>query len=255
MATLAGLRQLPAGLAALVASSPEFFERFRRMTRGEQLQALSKLTTSLIVTGGTATATTRTLSSVARGVEALTVPALSLSARGTLVMERVAVRAVTVLAGGPGAALIVQSVNHAAGNTGTPSQGPGQWGPSHESMSARAARYQEQVTGRPVTDAYWVRGVGRKSGGIKFDDFRNGVLVDAKGPGYANKFADDLTPRQWFRNSGAQELVQQARRQEGVANGISIRWHVAEEKAARAIRKLLKNAGVVGVEVVHTPML
>jgi hypothetical protein len=88
--SLAALQHLPAGLAALIASSPEYLERFKYMTRGEQVQALSKLTTTLIVTWGAAGGTTRTLTAAMGGAEA-TVPVLSLTAEGALVMERIVV--------------------------------------------------------------------------------------------------------------------------------------------------------------------
>jgi hypothetical protein len=88
--SIAALQHLPAGLAALIASSPEYLERFRYMTRGEQVKALSKLATTLIVTCGTAGGTTRTLTSALGGAEA-TVPVLTLTAEGALVMKRVAV--------------------------------------------------------------------------------------------------------------------------------------------------------------------
>jgi hypothetical protein len=120
-------------------------------------------------------------------------------------------------------------------------------------MSARARAYQEQISGHSADEAYWVGGVGRKSGGVRFDGFKDGVLLEAKGPGYANKFLDDLDPEYWFEHSGAQELVDQALRQERAAKGIPIVWHVAEAKAAEAIRLLLKRERVRGVTVVHTP--
>jgi len=88
--SLVALQHLPAGLAALIASSPEYLERFRYMTRGEQVKALSKLATTLIVTCGTAGGTTRTLTAALGGAEAM-VPVLALTAEGALVMERVAV--------------------------------------------------------------------------------------------------------------------------------------------------------------------
>jgi hypothetical protein len=122
-------------------------------------------------------------------------------------------------------------------------------------MSKRAARYQEQISGQPASEAYWVGGVDRKSGGIKFDGFENGVLLEAKGPGYANKFDDKLAPKKWFAPSGAQQLLDQADRQFKAAPDIPIRWHVAEKKAADAIRELLRKAGLERVEVVHTPAL
>jgi hypothetical protein len=124
-------------------------------------------------------------------------------------------------------------------------------------MSARARAYQEQISGHSADEAYWVGGADRKSGGVKFDGFRDGVLLEAKGPGYANKFLDSLEPKPWFKPSGAKALVDQARRQLGAAmkTGTPIRWHVAEEKVATAIRLLFKDKGVEGIEVVYTPAL
>ncbi len=117
-------------------------------------------------------------------------------------MERVAVpvgRAAAAVSGGPGAVILLQRANTAAKGGQPPAQGPGQWGPAHESMSKRAARYQEQICGQPVSEAYWVGGVGRNSGGVKFDGFKDGVLLEAKGLGYANKFNDDSQPQEVVR--------------------------------------------------------
>ncbi|CAM4168879.1 restriction endonuclease fold toxin 5 domain-containing protein [Corallococcus exiguus] len=253
--SIAGLSHLPAGVAALIASSPAYWERFQSMTRGEQIREVSRLTTGMLVTWGAASATTRTLKGMALGAE-VSVPVLSLSAEGALALERVAVpagRAAAVLSGGPGAAIILQRANTAS-QGGAPSQGPGQWGPATESMSTRARRYQEQITGHSADDAYWVGGMSTQAGGVKFDGFKDGVLLEAKGPGYA-KFFDGLEPKEWFRNSGARMLVEQAERQSRKVRGmgIPVRWHVAEKAAADAFRELFKNARVVGVEIVHTP--
>ncbi|WP_371823561.1 Tox-REase-5 domain-containing protein [Myxococcus sp. CA056] len=249
--TLAALRQMPAAVAALLASSPEYLERFQYMPRGEQVQAVSKLVTNLIATWGTASAATRTLTGST--LATAEVPVLSLSAQGALVMGRVAVpvgRAAAVLSGGPGAAIILQRAKGAS-----PSKGPGQWGPAQESMSPRARRYQEQITGHISDEAYWVGGVGKGSGGVKFDGYEKRMLLEAKGPGYANKFLDNLNPKVWFEKSGAKALVDQARRQLAAARGAPIRWHIAEEKTAEAIRKLFDANDVEGIEVIFTPPL
>jgi hypothetical protein len=174
-------------------------------------------------------------------------------------MERIAVpagQAASVLGAGPGAAFILHRANTATKGP-EPADGPGQWGPAQESMSPRARRYQEQITGHSADDAYWVGGVGKNSGGIKFDGFKDGVLLEAKGPGYANKFLDNLTPKVWFARSGAKALVEQARRQLRVAHGTgtSIRWHIAEEKTAEAIKELLRANDIEGIEVVFTAPL
>ncbi|WP_224370340.1 Tox-REase-5 domain-containing protein [Hyalangium versicolor] len=256
--TVAELKHLPKALAALIESSPEYLERFRFMTRGEQIQSLAKLSTTLLSTFGAAGGTTRTVAGVGRGLESVSVPALSLAADGALTVERVAVpagRVVTALSGGPGAAIILQRANDSASQGQSAPQGPGDWGPSRESMSKRAARYQEQISGHPASEAYWIGGKDLKSGGVKLDGFKDDVLLEAKGPGYANKFADNLKPKKWFAPSGARQLIEQANRQLKAARGIPIRWHVAEKKAADAIRELLANAEVTGIEVVHTPAL
>lgn len=255
--SLAALKDLPAGVAALIASSPEYFERFRYMTRGEQVQAVAELATGLLVTKGTATSATRTVTGALAGAEA-TVPVLSLSAQGALILERAVVpvgHAASVVGGGPGAVILLQRANTATKGA-APSKGPGQWGPAQESMSPRARRYQEQITGHSADDAYWVGGVGKNGGGVKFDGFEKGALLDAKGPGYA-RFFDDLDPKGWFRHSGAQALVDQARRQSEKVKGMGlpIKWHIAEQQAADAIRKLLMRSRIKGIEVVYTPAL
>ncbi|NTX01805.1 hypothetical protein HUA75_08535 [Myxococcus sp. CA040A] len=253
---LEALRQMPAAVAALLESSPEYLERFRYMTRGEQIQAVSKLATNLIATWGTVSSATRTLEGAS--LAAVEMPTLSLSAQGVVAMRIVAVpvgRAAAVLSGGPGAAIILQRASSAA-KGGSPSNGPGKWGPVKESMSPHARRYQEQITGHSADEAYWVGGVGRDSGGVKFDGFEKGVLLEAKGQGYA-RFFEGLDPKEWFRHSGAKGLVDQARRQSEKVRGLgfSIRWHVAEQQAAGAIEKLLMRNRIKGIEVVCTPAL
>ncbi|RYZ14299.1 MAG: hypothetical protein EOO70_07785, partial [Myxococcaceae bacterium] len=246
---LASLQHLPTGVVALITSSPEYLERFLYMTAGEQIREVARLTTSVIVTWGAASASTRAVKGLMVGTEA-TVPVLSLSAEGALALERVAVpvgRGAVVLSGGPGAAVILQRAHTATQGT-TPPAGPGRWGPSHESMSARARRYQEQISEHTADEAYWV-------GGVKFDGFKEGVLLEAKGPGYANMFLDNLKPRVWFEGSGAKALVEQAQRQLRAARGTGapIRWHIAEQSTADALRKLFKDREIHGIEVVFSP--
>ncbi|WP_233602453.1 hypothetical protein [Corallococcus sp. CA047B] len=88
--SLLSLRHLPEGIAALIAASPEYLECFTYMTRGEQIQAVAKLVTTLYACGGVAKGTTGTVTAAMGGVESM-VPVLSLSAEGALVLERIAV--------------------------------------------------------------------------------------------------------------------------------------------------------------------
>jgi hypothetical protein len=239
------LRNLPAGLAALVASSPEYLERFRLMTRGEQVKALSKLATNLIVTWGAASGVTRTVTGALRGAEA-SVPVLSLSAEGALVMEQVSVpvgQAATVLGGGPGAAIILQKARTGS-QASPPADGPGRWESANESMSQASREYQAQVTGASEGLAYNVRGV-------KFDGYTNGVLLETKGPGYA-KFLKNGSFRSWFR--GADGMLQQAERQFKAAMGTPIEWHFAEREVADAVRAMLRESELGDIKVVVTPV-
>jgi hypothetical protein len=116
-------------------------------------------------------------------------------------------------------------------------------------MSARAARYQEQVTGRPANQSF-------ETNGVRFDGYKEGrlqnVLIDAKGPGYQS-FVEKIgdTFRAWF--SGQDALVSQANRQIRAAQGRAIEWHVAEPRAALAIRELLGRNGLSEIRVINTP--
>jgi hypothetical protein len=121
--------------------------------------------------------------------------------------------------------------------------GPGAWGTASESMSARAAAYQEQITGGAAGSVYRVNGV-------KFDGYADGVLQDAKGPGYAwavknGRFRDDY--------DGADGLAAQAQRQLAAAGGTPIEWSVAEADTATAIRNLFIDRGISGINVLHVP--
>ena len=56
--------------------------------------------------------------------------------------------------------------------------GPGAWETASESISERAAAFQAEVTGAAPGSVYRV-------GGVHFDGFANGTLLEAKDPGYA----------------------------------------------------------------------
>ncbi len=122
------------------------------------------------------------------------------------------------------------------------SSGPGKWKKSTESMSARAAGYQGRITGKPG-EVYRVNG-------IKFDGYKGGTLLDAKGPGYAN-FVKGGRFQPWF--DGAEKMVIEARNQLRAANGVPITWHVAEQDALDAIRNLFRDEGISGINLTYTP--
>ncbi|MFL5343145.1 MAG: Tox-REase-5 domain-containing protein [Hyalangium sp.] len=127
------------------------------------------------------------------------------------------------------------------------SGGPGEWVEADEYMSESARTYQAQRTGAPKGYAYRVK-VGDEE--VDFDGFDQGVLLEVKGTGYAKWVDKKLNFLEIFE--GRHKLLAQAQRQFKVANGTPIRWIVAEEKFAGALRKMFEGAGLP-IEVVHVP--
>ncbi|MDY7233163.1 restriction endonuclease fold toxin 5 domain-containing protein [Hyalangium rubrum] len=155
---------------------------------------------------------------------------------GTLVIS-LAPTAVAMAAMGPGD----------GGARAPPAEGPGEWVQVDESMSESARGYQAQVTGAPKGYAYRVKAGGKEA---DFDGYQEGVLLEAKGPHLARFIDDTLEPKSFFK--GADKLLEQAERQIMTARGTPIRWIVAEEKFAAALRKLFGRAGLK-IQVVHVP--
>lgn len=108
-------------------------------------------------------------------------------------------------------------------------------------MSARAASYQAQIAGKS--------GEIFRLNGVKFDGFNNGVLMKAKGPGYA-KFISNGEFRTWF--NGYKGRIDQARRQIIASNGMPIEWHFAEEVSANVVRRLLAENGLGIIKIIFT---
>jgi hypothetical protein len=138
------------------------------------------------------------------------------------------------------------------GNTGaqtTPpgSDGPGEWVKANEGMFDHSRRYQAQVTGAPEGYVYRVK-LG--DGYVKFDGFADGVLLETKSTGYAQWVDKNLNFRSIFQ--GRLEMLGQAERQVEAARGTPVRWVVAEEKLAGALRKLFADYDLP-IEVVHIP--
>ena len=93
-----------------------------------------------------------------------------------------------------------------------------------------------------------------KSGGVKFDGFKDGVLLEAKGPGYANKFTTTSSPN---GGSRTQEPSNSSIRRNASSRRPRASHPVAcggEEGRGRH-PKALEGAEVEGIEVVHTPAL
>lgn len=127
------------------------------------------------------------------------------------------------------------------------SGGPGEWVQADEYMPASSRSYQAEITGAPEGYAYRVRWGDKE---VDFDGFDQGVLLEVKGTGYAKWVDKQLNFFRIFE--GRDKMLGQAKRQFEVANGMPIRWIVAEEKLAGALRKMFR-AARLEIEVIHVP--
>ncbi|MGV7275401.1 Tox-REase-5 domain-containing protein, partial [Mycobacterium kansasii] len=118
--------------------------------------------------------------------------------------------------------------------------GPGTWQPVTESMSDRAAQYQMQITGHPITEGYIVDGV-------KFDGFTDGALIEVKS--YYDQFTENGHWKPWF--TGEQGILNQAYNQIRVAGTTPIEWVFAQPETAALVEDLLtRNGYAINVIVV-----
>ncbi len=254
--TLEGLAQLPGAVRQLYENSPQLWEEFRHKPYAEKVRTVSRLATGMVLTVGTSGAGAAKAASWGGKLGSAAVPLLSLSGDGLLAMRLVAVPvggAVAVAGNVLGATYVLHMANTGAQGAGggggwPPVGGPGKWEPANESMSEDSRSYQSQVTGAPPG---WVYRVWRNGEKADFDGYSlsEGVLQDGKAFNYAKHFDKDLNPKEYFQ--GAKKLLETARRQIRVANGVPIRWYVAEPKMVGILEKMLEKAGLPGIEVVY----
>ncbi|HYO69820.1 MAG TPA: Tox-REase-5 domain-containing protein, partial [Archangium sp.] len=253
--SLLGLTQLPGAVRVLFQNAPEYWESFRQKPRGEQVRTVSRLLANALLTVGTSGAGAVKAVTWGEKLGRLSVPLLTLTKRGELVLRLVAVpgRAVTVAGQGLSVSWglhLAQVASGAGGGWVPPVGGPGQWVRKNERMSPRSRAFQHKVTKAP---AGWVYRVWRNGEKADFDgfDLDQRLLRETKGLGYDKHFDAKLNPKVYFK--GAQRLVRQARRQWRVANGTPIRWHVAEPRLVPILKKLFRENFITGIEVVFTP--
>jgi hypothetical protein len=254
--TLKDLAQLPGAVRAMYENAPQLWEEFRHKPYAERVRTVSRLATGTVLTVGTAGTGAARAAAWGGKMGSLTVPLLSLSGDGLLAVRLVAVP-VGSLATAAAPTLSAIYVLHMA-NTGAlgagggggwpPTGGPGKWEPANESMSEDSQSYQSQVTGAPRG---WVYRVWRNGEKADFDGYSlsEGVLLDGKAFNYAKHFDKDLNPKEYFQ--GAKKLLETARRQSRVANGVPIRWYVAEPEMVGILEKMFEKAGLPGIEVVY----
>jgi hypothetical protein len=258
--TLEGLSGLPGAIRELVQSAPEYWGAFRHKPYGEQVRDISRLTANVLLVVGSSGAGAVKAASWGGTLGHVAVPVFSLTGEGALTLRLVAVsgRAVAVAGQALSATYVLHMANMGAGgargggNWSPPAGGPGQWTQVEEFMSQEARMYQSQVTGAPEG---WAYRVWRNGEFADFDGYspHDGFLLDAKGLGYDKHFGVDLKPKRYFQGAGG--LVERALKQTRVAQGLSIRWHVAEPRMVAILKKLFQEKGIQGIEVVYTSPL
>jgi hypothetical protein len=87
---------------------------------------------------------------------------------------------------------------------------------------------------------------------VFYDDCQRqaGILIEAKGTGYAEPLA---RKNGFMRNIFLAGWVKQARRQVAASGGRPIQWHFAERGAADAARELFRERGLGNIQVIYTP--
>lgn len=121
----------------------------------------------------------------------------------------------------------------------------GTWEKTNEAMSDTSRNYQKFVTGAEDGMVY-------KVNGVKFDGFKDGVLIEAKGnySNFVNKGTGEF--QSWF--NGKESLISQATRQLNAANGAKIQWFFNDEISMNAVKDLLKSKNIKGIEFILKPM-
>jgi len=112
--------------------------------------------------------------------------------------------------------------------------------------SARAIAYQSQITGLAP-------GLEVKLNDVRFDGCReaDGTMLEAKGPGYANKMDGPQDWKYWF--IGAEDIEDQMQAQSGAAVGRIVEWHFAAQPVADYFRNYAQENGLSNIIVIYTP--
>ena len=186
-------------------------------------------------------------------------PLLSLSARGEWVLDAVALpssgalasAAVGATAASASLVFMAQGSPPPGGAAWTPPPGgPGQWIQKPEGMSPDAQRYQSQVTGAPPGWVYRVSTGPGPRDFVDFDGFRDGFLLEAKGPGY-HALLQKMYGKDWF--NGVKQMLEQAERQVRASKGVPIQWHFAEQEVTDLLRTAFRKEGLRPIKISHTP--
>jgi hypothetical protein len=119
--TLEALTRLPGAVHELVLNAPEYWDSFRHTPHGEQVRAISRLTTNVLLVVGTSGAGAAKAASWGGTLGHVAVPVFSLTGRGELALRLVAVpgRAVAVAGSALSATYVLHMATMGAGEPGS----------------------------------------------------------------------------------------------------------------------------------------
>ena len=127
--------------------------------------------------------------------------------------------------------------------------------------SARAQRYEEQVTGVPIEHSYIVNSA-------EFDGYDGFALIDAKGPGYANPIKGTWSdePKSTYKTDPVTGEVKRVKRGlidkaedqvkavRATGTDTPIQWHIAEKDTFDDLFNRQKSGEFPAeIELIHTP--
>lgn len=115
---------------------------------------------------------------------------------------------------------------------------------TNETMSDSSRNYQKFITGAEEGMVY-------KVNGVKFDGYKDGMLIEVKG-NYSN-FVNKKTGEfyDWF--NGKDSLISQANRQINAANGTGIQWYSNDSISMEAVQNIF-DGKVYGIDFSLKPM-
>ncbi|WP_224367594.1 hypothetical protein [Hyalangium versicolor] len=139
--SIQGVKQLPSAVAALIVSSPAYFAHYSALPLQEQIREAARISMHLLLLYGSASGTATRL-----GMTGTTLPMLSLTAEGTLALERVAIpisATGTALGTGVGAVYVLMEST----------KPPGQDNPASATDTAKNVTLPDKRAGHIFRDA------------------------------------------------------------------------------------------------------
>jgi hypothetical protein len=104
---------------------------------------------------------------------------------------------------------------------------PGKW--VEVARSRYGLEHQSKMSGQPIREEAGKRFIKEyEVNGVKFDDYKNGILYDYKAPKYTNFINKKGEFHDWFK--GADEARVRALAQTGAADGIPVVWKVGRDQ-------------------------